>query len=68
MAKTLDAPDAATAAPASKPQTYTFRKNGTDRTWEIDADHVDIMRKRNDLTYIGSAPLPPPRNEGVVIR
>lgn len=40
------------------PVTYIFRKNGTQRTFEVDEHHVKVMMNRNDLTYIGDIPLP----------
>lgn len=42
---------------------YTFRKNGTNRTFDVDDAHVQIMRDRSDLTYIGTIPLPEVKNE-----
>ncbi len=37
---------------------YLFRKNGTQRVFEVDTHHLKVMRNRSDLTYIGKTPLP----------
>lgn len=47
---------------------WQFRKNGTNRVYDIDAEHLDIMRNRADLSYIGTEPLPPPRKTGALIQ
>lgn len=48
------------AAPVIKavPVVYPFRVNGTERVYDIDEAHLGIMLSRNDLTYIGTIPLP----------
>ncbi len=62
MAKTTDAsveqqPAQAQPTTGNRP-VYIFRKNGTQRTFEVDLEHLRVMATRNDLTYIGDTPLP----------
>ncbi len=37
---------------------YPFRRNGTDRVYEVDYAHLNPMAHRTDMTYIGTIPLP----------
>lgn len=58
MAKDAMQP-AETSAEPKKPVVYPFRRNGTDRVYEVDAAHVKtFISRKSDLTYIGTIPLP----------
>jgi hypothetical protein len=62
MAKSIDAPEQGKVT-APPPVVYLFRQNGTVRVYEVDALHLNAMRFRSDLTYVGTIPLPSLKKE-----